>query len=140
MLYAAHASWGAPWRMPTEAEAKELIEGCTWQRAQLNGVNGYKGVSKANGNAIFFPAAGAYYGTMPFGRGEQGNYWTATPDNEESAIHAHFLCLDFSHTRISTALFRRNRGFTIRPVMASKRTGQASHVEAAHADTEYVKQ
>lgn len=129
---AARANWGEPWRMPTEAEAKEVIEGCTWCRAQLNGINGYRGVSKANGNTIFFPAAGAYYGTMLLDRGEQGSYWTATPNNEEGAINACFLCLDFVHAHICTDLYRRNRGFTVRPVMASGRAIQTPRLEAVH--------
>lgn len=54
---AAHANWGGDWRMPTRAEQDELSNNCTWNRATLNGKNGYK-VIGPNGNFIFLPASG----------------------------------------------------------------------------------
>ena len=43
------------WRMPTVAEANELLESCTWEWGIYNGVNGYQ-VTGPNGNSIFLPA------------------------------------------------------------------------------------
>ena len=57
---AAHVNWGGNWRMPTKEEQDELIStnNCTWTWTTQNGVNGYKVISKINGNFIFIPAAG----------------------------------------------------------------------------------
>lgn len=54
---AAMVSWGSPWRLPTENEALELYNNCSWSLGSLNGVNGCY-VTGPNGNQIFFPFAG----------------------------------------------------------------------------------
>lgn len=56
-LDAATVLWGEEWHMPTLEEAKELIEKCTWQWEELNGVKGMR-VTGTNGNSIFLPATG----------------------------------------------------------------------------------
>lgn len=55
---AAYANWGRGWRMPTDAEMKELFYYCTWTWIDLNGVGGFQVTSNINGNSIFLPAAG----------------------------------------------------------------------------------
>ena len=55
---------GNGWRMPTKDEAQELIDNCTQEWTQLNGVYGLKMTSnKPNYTnvSIFFPATGHYY-------------------------------------------------------------------------------
>ena len=69
---AAHVNWGGSWRMPTNAEFEELLNtsNCTWTWTTLNGVSGYKVVSKKSGyagNWIFLPAAGCRGGTNRLG-------------------------------------------------------------------------
>lgn len=68
---AAHVNWGGDWRMPTKSEFEEFseIENCTWTWTTINGVNGYKIVSKKtgfDGNWIFLPAAGYREGTNQY--------------------------------------------------------------------------
>lgn len=53
----AHVLWGGSWRMPTLDEIKELIDNCSWERTEVNGVSGQK-VTGPNGNFIFLPSAG----------------------------------------------------------------------------------
>ena len=65
----AHVKWGGTWRMPTEAEIEELLEKCTWTWTINNNIGGYV-VTGINGNSIFLPAGGAYYGN------EVKNSWT----------------------------------------------------------------
>lgn len=48
---------GNGWRMPTREEAVELIYSCTWEGAELNGVNGMMATGP-NGRKIFFPHVG----------------------------------------------------------------------------------
>ena len=70
------AIWGSGWRLPTQAEAEELVNNCTriWQ--PRNGVNGLE-LKATNGNSIFLPAAGSLHGTLPQYDGEDGNYQTS---------------------------------------------------------------
>lgn len=72
---AAYKNWGDKWRMPTEAEWKELKEKCTYKWKKVKGVEGML-VTGQNGNSIFFPAAGlsATFG----GNNGCGYYWTST--------------------------------------------------------------
>lgn len=67
---------GAPWRMPTYEQQKELIEYCTWQWTQLNGVNGYM-VTGPNENQIFLPAGGDYNDNI-YGVGDYGLFWSSS--------------------------------------------------------------
>ncbi len=71
----AHVKWGGSWRMPTLEEQKELLNECTWEWTELNGVNGYR-VTGPNCNSIFLPAAGYRNGTELNGRGKHGRYWS----------------------------------------------------------------
>ena len=79
---AVRVNWGETWSMPTEADAKELIEGCSWQwvtNFKGLGVSGKLGTSKTNGNTIFFSTSGYYDGaTLDDYKGTYGDFWTAT--------------------------------------------------------------
>lgn len=75
---AATANLGKPWRMPTEADFKELYDNCIWERKIINGVNGYKVTSKKNGNFLFFACSGLGYGSSWDYRGSYGYYWSSS--------------------------------------------------------------
>ncbi|MBQ5856455.1 MAG: hypothetical protein IIW55_04020 [Bacteroidales bacterium] len=75
---AATANWGGNWRMPTEKEMRELIDKCTWIWTTQNGVKGYN-VKGPNGNSIFLPAAGSWFGSVGEGAGSGGDYWGSAP-------------------------------------------------------------
>ena len=108
----ARVKWGGSWRMPTLVENKELVENCTWERTTRNGVNGYE-VIGSNGNSIFLPAAGYRNGENVYGRGELGNYCSATlfsNSNYEYYLSLIFFCYDWN-------LFCcRCFGLSVRPV------------------------
>ena len=87
---AARANWGSTWRLPTKAELEELEKNCTWQWITQNGVKGYKVTSKKNGNSIFLPAAGYRYRLSHFYAGENGYYWSSTP-NESNTNYSYYL-------------------------------------------------
>ena len=74
---AATANWGGLWRMPTEAEAEELLR-CKWEKVVLNDVNGYK-VTGVNGNSIFIPKAGYISNEDFFDKDRTSWLWTSTP-------------------------------------------------------------
>lgn len=77
---AASVNWGGSWRMPTKAEQDELrnTSNCTWTWTTMNGVYGYKVVSKKNGNSIFLPAAGSRYDSSLGSAGSGGSYWSSS--------------------------------------------------------------
>lgn len=76
----AHSALGGKWFMPTLEEGQELIDKCTWEWCELNGVTGYK-VTGPNGNSIFLPATGWKHSNFSddVSVGIEGNYWTITP-------------------------------------------------------------
>lgn len=59
---AAFIKLGSGWHMPSEQEAYELIDGCSWKWLSQNGLFGYRGTSRINGNQIFLPASGSWSG------------------------------------------------------------------------------
>lgn len=106
----AHVKWGDGWRMPTEREILELLNYCSCEQSSVNGVNGYK-ANGANGNSIFFPAAGYYVGTSIRDRGSDSHYWSCILDwNRDEYAYM----LNFSEQYYSSNL--RMYGYTVRPV------------------------
>ena len=80
---------GEGWHIPTIGEWIELRTKCKWEWSYKNGVSGYK-VTGPNGNYIFLPAAGYYYGDHGYkNKGIAGEYWTSTmySDNPTKAIN-----------------------------------------------------
>ncbi len=88
---AATVYWGAPWHMPTTEQLDELIENCTREWAQLNGVNGTL-VIGPNGNTIFLPATGFRWDDLIYYDGFSGAYWASSllPYHEGAASYLHF--------------------------------------------------
>ena len=72
---AAHVNWGGSWRMPSNKEFEELKENCKWIWIELNENLGWK-VIGPNGNSIFIPAAGKYYGTSNGKDGDSEYFWS----------------------------------------------------------------
>lgn len=94
----AHVKWGGLWRTPTSEQLEELIENCTIEWTQQNGVNGFRATGP-NGNSIFLPAAGyrwyylldydyLYEGSNGLFWSSSGLYWSSSydPDNEDFAF------------------------------------------------------
>ena len=107
----AHVNWGGSWRMPTRAEQDELRENCAWIWTTLNGVNGYKVISKTNGNSIFLPAAGCREGAGGGYRGSGGFYWSSSL---YSSYSYNAYCLYSGYYDGSYG--RRFYGLSVRPV------------------------
>ena len=109
---AARADWGSTWRMPTIAEMQELRGNCTWTWTSQNGVNGMR-VTGPNGNSIFLPAAGYYYGSSRYIVGEDGLYWSSTPDASSTTPAVRLVFYGGYH---SMSWNDRYYGCTVRPV------------------------
>ena len=109
----ARENWGGTWRMPTDAEFKELCDKCTWTWTSQGGYNGYLVTSKINGKSIFLPAAGWRYGTDTNYVGEYGYYCSSTLSSSYSHC-ARYLYSD-SSSHYTNYSFRR-AGQSVRPV------------------------
>ncbi len=115
---AARANWGGSWRMPTKAEQDELrnTDNCTWTWTTMNGVNGYKVVSKKSGyagNWIFLPAAGYRLDTSLNNVGSYGYYWSSSlyTSNPNNAYY-----LYFNSSNVDWRSNYRYYGHSVRPV------------------------
>lgn len=73
---AAHVIMGGSWRMPSVAQARELIDNCSTEFVTINGIDG-EILYGRNGRAIFFPAGG--YGQRGgwTGPGLGGYFWAS---------------------------------------------------------------
>lgn len=111
----ARANWGSSWRLPTKAEFDELLneDNCTWLWTTQGGKNGYKVISKRNGNSIFLPAAGYRNGTSPNFDGSRGYYWSSTP-YASGTCYAYTLFFNSSYRY--TYWYYRSYGRSVRPV------------------------
>ena len=74
---AATANWGTPWSLPSFRQLMNLVDNCTTEWVQVNGVNGTK-FTGYNGNSIFLPAAGVRMEETLQEENEMGYYWSST--------------------------------------------------------------
>ena len=108
----ARHNMGAPCRLPTVGEFQELNSNCDSEWTDEDGVAGRRFTSRINGNSIFFPASGIYYGTTLSNRGSLGLYWSSSYN---SATNAYNLNFDSSFVSPANYYYRRY-GFTARAV------------------------
>ena len=80
---AATANWGAGARMPSLEQIQELVNNCSWQWTQRNGVYGQQGTGP-NGNTIFLPAAGFRCYESLYSAGSYGYFWSRTLNSSDS--------------------------------------------------------
>lgn len=112
---AARVNLGGGWRMPTRDQFKELVDRCSWEWTQTEGINGYN-ITGPNGNSIFLPAGGEKsYSDLDYNN-KEGRYFTDTEyDNER------VYSLEFSSSSIyfSFIMFEHKFcGCPIRPIIS----------------------
>lgn len=112
----ASKKWDSEWRMPSEAELKELIDNCQWTWKENGDSVGYLGTSKVAGyetSSIFLPATGFRRGTQTAAEGAIGAYWSGTLSTDNTKARA----MHFGKTgALSLADSLRYLGLAIRPV------------------------
>lgn len=114
---AASATYGVQWAIPTTAQARELLDECTWTWVQYDKINGCK-VTGPNGKSIFLPATGNIWnGTQHDNETTNGFIWTS---DTASATQATYLGFWQNGTTLSP--MTRDMGFTIRPVVHQSQT------------------
>ena len=111
---AAHKQLGGDWRIPSWAEMQELVDLCTWEWTEQDGVSGQK-VTGPNGNSIFLPAAGFRSGLELKEFGEEGRYWTSTRYHYQYNAMLLYFASDVNHVARSN----RFAGYAIRPVQGT---------------------
>ena len=114
---AAYVNWGPVWRMPTLEQQQELIERCTWQWVEKNGVYG-RLVTGPNGNTLFLPATDYRSENSPSNEGSIGAYWSRTLDSGHPS-GLYFRNFDWKSVYLFSHI--RSHGFTVRPVRVSKK-------------------
>ena len=108
----AHHNMGGQWRLPRRTEFQELYDNCDSEWIAQDGMNGRRFTSRANGNSIFFPAAGNYDGTTLGSRGSIGYYWSSSCYSATSAYN-----LGFGSSGVNPQnYYYRRYGFTVRAV------------------------
>ena len=115
----ARQNWGGRWRMPSKEELQELLDKCNYSWITLDGVNGYRLVSKTTGQSIFLPAAG--YNNMLAGK--ELEYWSSTL----ASSHGAYCLTNWTGTFKVYDLFRYF-GMSIRPVLSGESSYSSSAV------------
>lgn len=110
----ATALWGGAWRMPTEAEARELKDNCTWEWNIDGPVQGAI-VTGPNGNSIFLPGAGFSVDSSVDFYESQGAYWISTPDPSDPLYFSYYLYF-YTTNYCNLGWFSRYVGLSVRPV------------------------
>ena len=122
---AARAKLGGSWRMPTTAEFWELRDNCTSEWVTQNGVNGRMLTSNINGNSVFFPAVGFYYGTILNYEGMYGGYWLGSLHSQTAAygfffgsgyVYPNDLCSRFYGYPVRAVLDRQKDSLMIKTI------------------------
>lgn len=113
---AARVNWGTSWCMPSLEQVGELVNSCSWQWTQRNGVIGHL-LTGPNGNTMFLPAAGYYEGGTIEYAGTYGNYWSR-------ALYTHLpdraFCIYFDSEYWDSEDLSRYNGHVIRAVRVSQ--------------------
>lgn len=100
------------YEIPTKQQYDELIKNCTWKWTTQNGVNGYKVISKVNGNSIFIPAAGSRF-CSTHGMNNYSYYWSNSLDTSYKDS-AYYLYLDLNKVEYGSNGYYF--GFSVRPI------------------------
>ena len=115
---AATANWGGNWRMPTKAEVQELMTKCKWEWTTMNNTQGYKVISKTNGNYIFLPGCSYFSFSSRSDSGPYGNYMTSTLHDDN--INVYKLGFNPQAKPVCNS-YSRIFGYSVRPVLGDRK-------------------
>lgn len=113
---AARANMGGDWRIPTQAEFKELLDNTNKEWTQVNGVNGYKFTSKKDtSNYIFIPATERYSNVSTYMQDISYSIWSSSLN---TTAPRYAWALDFNSSHITAEYdFDRSNGLAVRGVL-----------------------
>lgn len=132
---AAYVNWGAEWRMPSKVQVVELCDtyNCTWEWITLNGMEGLLITSRNNTNSLFLPAAGFSINDSYEQENNDNYYWTRSLDCS-GAYALHFAS---RNDYASWDDYKRNKGFSVRPVENKPASARITDFEVT--DSSYEK-
>lgn len=119
---AARANWGAPWRMPTQAEFQALLDNTT--RTEYQGDNKWRGFNgmlltgkgSFSDKSIFFPVTNYMVGTS-LSIANAGHYWSASQSTTSyDSAQALECAFSWSNCYIDGNQAYRYRGHAVRAV------------------------
>jgi len=103
---------GAPWRMPSNEQQKELKNNCSIQWTQQNDVNGTL-VTGPSGGQIFFPNAGYRWDDKLLDAESEGHYWSGSLHlGSDGSYDDFYLC--FMYGSWAWAISNRCVGLSVR--------------------------
>ena len=105
---------GGDWHMPSNENLYELMLYTTNEWTTVGGIDGRRFTSTVNGNSIFIPAAGYYYGTSSDYVGTECYLWSSSL---RPRYHNLALNLYFSSEGIRMLDYGRRHGFSVRGVL-----------------------
>ena len=111
-LDTARQVWNGDWHLPTKTQFEELTSNTTYEWTTINSISGGK-FTAANGNYVFFPAAGLYVNGNHAGVGNGGNCWSSTPADSGDA----YSFIYFPGGKYMTGDNGRNTGLSVRGVI-----------------------
>lgn len=104
---AATKMLGDGWRMPTRAEFIEMKYKCTWERATVNGVEGYRATGPS-GKSIFFARRGGHY--YSWGLYSEDNFyaWMANRSIDVTGKAGNFWTIEYDSGNFGTIIDSNN--------------------------------
>ena len=124
---AATVQFGGEWRIPTSAEAQELINYCDWTWETYNGKSGYRVKSRVEGysnESIFMPLTGYMWQSFNDGTSDYGIYWLADLIKDDTlegySLHVYNPSHNSSLKMVNGNV--RSQGSVIRPVFGKRKT------------------
>ena len=112
----AHVKWGGKWRMPSRDQQTLLLDNCSSEWTEVNGINGRKFMAP-NGSTIFLPAAGDRWNVNTYSVGSVGYYCSST----QSPYHSYNASyLTFSSGYTTWGNDSRSGGLSVRPVFSEQ--------------------
>ncbi|MBR0432384.1 MAG: hypothetical protein IJK15_01620 [Bacteroidaceae bacterium] len=115
---AATVNWDGGWRIPSREQVYELSnrEYTTEERTTLNGIIGLRITSKSNGACLFLPAAGQRNGTIFYGVGLHGYYWSRSIGLATMTNAWILFYNQYNHGAFDASTSGRYDGNSVRPV------------------------
>lgn len=119
---------GSGWQLPSNEQFQELIDKCEWNRASINGTNGFR-ITGINGNSIFLPDNGCRKGDIGYyDYNGGGYYWTSSIDTEINGGTLHFEAPNSKYITSNVRCYAQY----IRPIF--KQTGPNTGISGKNPD------
>lgn len=116
----ATVKWGAPWRMPTRDECKELVDNCTWTWLDDSGNKVCK-ITGPNGNSIYLQPSGNRNLSLTFQIGYMADYWSSTFYFDVATTdNAWYFTSEDGQDKGMTGMSSRMFGLPVRPVSSAE--------------------